>query len=106
MFNVCPACGIYSVEKIVDPRGPHAICPACGYGHPFLQQPLFVVAGASGSGKTAACLSLLGSLPECVALDCDILWRPEFNSPADSYQAFRDVWLNLAKNIGQSGRPV
>jgi hypothetical protein len=106
MFNVCPACGIYNVEKAIDPAGPYAVCPACGYAHPFRQLPLFVVAGASGSGKTATGLALVGRLAECVVLDCDILWRPEFNTPADDYQAFRATWLNLAKNIGQSGRPV
>jgi len=106
MFNVCPACGIYSVEKAIDASGPYAICPHCGYAQHFLQLPLFIVTGASGSGKTVACLSLVNSLPECVVLESDILWRAEFATPEIGYASYRDVWLRLAKNIGQNGRPV
>jgi hypothetical protein len=52
MFNVCPKCGEYSVEKSIDASGPFATCPFCGYAHPFLQLPLFIITGSSGSGKT------------------------------------------------------
>ncbi len=41
MFNVCPNCGEYAVEKIIDNSGPYAICPHCHHAHPFLMQPLF-----------------------------------------------------------------
>lgn len=106
MFNVCPACGIYSVEKTIDPAGPYAVCPHCGYAHPFLRQPLFVVTGASGTGKTTICLALAPRMTECIALESDVLWGPEFDTPEDNYRRYRDVWLRLAKNIGQAGRPV
>jgi hypothetical protein len=106
MFNVCPACGIYSVEKEIDPTQSFAICPSCGYRHPFLRLPLFVLTGASGVGKTAVCLCLPMLLPECVSLETDILWRKEFADPAGDYREYRDLWLRVAKNIGQSGRPV
>ncbi len=39
-------------------------------------------------------------------LDADILWQPAFNTPDDNYRAFFETWLRMAKNIGQSGRPV
>jgi predicted kinase len=106
VFNVCPACGEYSVEKAIDPAGPFAVCPRCGHRHRFRQLPLFILTGASGSGKSAVCLRLPESLPECVVLETDILWRPEYDTPADNYAAFREVWLRMAKNVGQSGRPV
>lgn len=106
MFNVCPACGADAVDKRIDPRGPFAVCPVCGHRHPFVSLPLFVVTGASGAGKSAIGLELPARLSECVVLDADILWRPEFDTPADGYRAFRDTWLRLAKNIHQSGRPV
>lgn len=106
MFNVCPACGEYSDEKTVDPRGPFAVCPSCGHEHLFRRLPLFVVTGASATGKSTVCLALPQAVAECVALDCDILWRTEFADPRDGYRDFRNVWLRLAKNIGQSGRPV
>ena len=106
MFNVCPNCGMYSDEKSVDPKGPFAICPQCGYAHRFVQLPLFVVTGASGTGKTMVCLELVARMPECVCLECDIFWRPEFATPADDYRGFRNLCLRAAKNIGQNGRPV
>ncbi len=106
MFNVCPGCGQYTVEKEIDPAGPYAICPRCGHAHRFVRLPLFVVSGASGTGKTTVCLALPALLPECVVLESDILWRPEFNSPEDGYRTYRDLWLRLAKNIHQAGRPV
>jgi hypothetical protein len=106
MFNVCPKCGVYSVEKIIDASGPFAICPRCGHKHPFVMQPLFIVTGASGAGKTAAGLGLVPELKECVVLDSDILWDERFDTPQDNYRAYRELWLRLAKNIGQSGRPL
>jgi hypothetical protein len=107
MFNVCPRCGEYSVEKAIDPTGPVAICPACQYAYPFLQQPLFLITGASGSGKTTACLELIPLLrSECVILDTDILWGTVPATPEDDYRSYREMWLRVAKNIGQAGQPV
>jgi hypothetical protein len=106
MFNVCPKCGAYSEEKAIDPAGPTAICPRCGHPHPFRQLPLFVITGASGSGKSALCLELSTTMQECVFIDQDILWRAEFARPADNYRTFRNLCLRVAKNIGQAGRPV
>jgi AAA domain len=106
VLNVCWECGLYRADKIIDPHGPFAICPECGHRHSFRQLPLLVVSGASGAGKTIVCQALLGRLPEVVLLDADILWRAEFDTPHNNYQAFFDVWLRLCKNIGQAGRPV
>lgn len=107
MFNVCPRCGKYSVEKTIDPSGPFAICPFCQYAHRFLQQPLFFITGASGTGKTAACLELVTLLQgECVVLESDILWGAFAATEERGYQDYRNMWLRVAKNIGQAGRPV
>jgi predicted ABC-type ATPase len=106
MFNVCPNCGEYSVEKIIDPDGPCAVCPYCQYAHHFLQQPLFVITGASGTGKTTLCLALIPALPECVVMESDILWGLLPATPEDNYQDYRNAWLRIAKNIGQAGKPV
>lgn len=99
MFNVCPRCGEYSVEKTIDPSGPYAICPFCQYAHPFLQQPLFIITGPSGTGKTTVCLELVSRLHECVVLESDILW-------GHNIESYHEMWLRMAKNIGQAGRPV
>lgn len=106
MFNVCPQCGEYSDEKAIDPDGPFAICPFCGYAHPFVRLPLFVVTGASGAGKSTLGLAFVQAQQECVVMDSDILWRPEFASPEDDYRSYRNLWLRVAKNIAQAGRPV
>jgi hypothetical protein len=113
MINVCFNCGQYRVDKVIEPRGPDspddcafAICPLCGYKHPFLWLPLLIISGASGTGKTTVCHALMGKLPEVVLLDSDILWRPEFNRPEGNYRDFFETWLRVCKNIGQSRRPV
>jgi predicted ABC-type ATPase len=99
VFNVCPQCGEYSVEKTIDPSGPYAICPFCHHAHPFFQQPLFIITGPSGAGKTAVCLELVSCMNECVVMESDILWG------TDS-QNYHEMWLRVAKNIGQAGRSV
>lgn len=106
MFNVCPQCGEYSVEKTIDASGPFAICPYCGYAHPFLQLPLFLITGPSGAGKTTICLELVPLLRECVILESDILWGAVPATPENNYRDYRNLWLRVAKNVGQSGRPV
>jgi broad-specificity NMP kinase len=106
MFNVCYNCGLYRVDKQIDPTGPYAICPECGYKHPFRQLPLFIVTGASGAGKSTLCQRLTGAITEAVLLDNDILWREEFNRPIEDYRDFFETWLRVCKNITQSGRPV
>jgi hypothetical protein len=106
MFNVCPNCGEYSVEKRIDPSGPFAVCPYCQYAHPFLQQPLFIISGASGAGKSTVGLALVSVLKECVVIESDILWGMVPAAPEDNYRSYRNLWLLVAKNIGQAGRPV
>jgi hypothetical protein len=73
MMNVCFQCGMYRADKEIDPAGPFAVCPECGYKHPFRQLPLLVVSGASGAGKTTVCQHLLGHVTQAVLLDSDIL---------------------------------
>jgi len=106
VFNVCPQCGEYSVEKTIDPSGPFAICPFCHYAHPFLQQPLLIITGPSGVGKTTICLKLVPLLKECVVMESDILWGAFPATPENNYRDYRNMWLRIAKNIGQAGRPV
>ncbi len=106
MFNVCPKCGEYSVEKTIDASGPRAICPCCSYAHPFLQLPLFIITGPSGSGKSTICLELIPLVHECVILESDILWGAFPATSENNYRDYRNMWLRVAKNIGQSGQPV
>jgi hypothetical protein len=116
MLNVCSQCGLYADEKAIDPQAGElclAVCPHCGHGHLFRRLPLFVLTGASGAGKTAVGAELVNArlrdepwVPDCVFLEQDILWREEFVDPEKGYFAFRNLWLRLAKNVGQTGRPI
>ncbi len=106
MMNVCYQCGLYRADKVIDSDGPFAVCPECGYQHPFQYLPLYIVSGASGTGKSTVCRYLLGRFQDAVILDCDILWREEFNKPDEDYRGFFDTWLRMCKNISQSGKPV
>jgi hypothetical protein len=106
MLNVCHNCGSYRPDKTIDPSGPFAICPDCGYAHPFIFSPLFVISGASGTGKSTVVNLLARPGAGFVVLDGDILWRPQFNDPANDYRDFMETWLRLCKNIAQSGQPV
>ncbi len=106
MFNVCYRCGEYRADKEIDPSGPYAICPVCGYRHAFRQLPLLIVGGASGAGKSTVLQALTGRVAEAVLLDSDILWRPEFDQPEEGYRRYFETWLRMAKNLCQSGRPV
>ena len=106
MMNVCFQCGMYHADKVIDPSGPFAICPDCGYRYLFQQLPLLIISGASGAGKSTICHYLLRQDTQAVVLDCDILWRPEFNAPDKNHRDFFETWLRVCKNISQSGRPV
>ena len=108
MFNVCIGCGVYRADKqvrVVDGMAAVAVCPACGREHPFVRRPLFVLTGASGAGKTAVSHHLTRQTSQAVVLDGDILWLEAFYAP-EKWPDFFNLWLRVAKNIGQAGKPV
>ena len=126
MINVCAQCGLYSVGKIVtgptvvadesnsregvnlegESTSAVATCPQCGHGHKFLRLPLLLIGGASATGKSAILQELAGRFTAAVLLEADLLWLQEFEKPPDGQRRFSETWLRLAKNIGQSRRPV
>ncbi len=73
---------------------------------PLSYATFILIGGASGTGKTTVCLSLISMLKECVVLEKDILWGMVPATPEDNYRSYRNLWLRIAKNIGQAGRPV
>lgn len=103
MFNVCGHCGMYTPEKEV--RGNMAVCPFCGGETFFVKQPLFLLSGACGVGKTEVCRHLPALTQEVVALEGDILWESRYNTPENKYRPYREMWLRVCKNISQVGRP-
>jgi hypothetical protein len=60
--------------------------------------PLFVVTGASGSGKTFVIPELRCQLPECLVFDKDLLWG---RAAPDQ---FTNNWLRIAYSVAQGGR--
>lgn len=101
MFNVCYNCGLYHADKQVDYDLSVALCPACNFRHPITILPLFIVGGASGTGKSTVLPKLVGTIDEVVLLEADILW-----GQTSATSNFFEVWLRIAKNIAQSGLPV
>lgn len=107
MFNLCPQCHNYHADKTVDNKNGYAICPECGYSIKFRPMPLFLITGASGTGKTTNCLELIRiMMDDIVVLDMDILWRDEFEKMQNGYHEYIAMWLRLCKNISLSGRAV
>jgi hypothetical protein len=68
---------------------------------------LFVVTGASGSGKTTIYPHLVAVLRECVVFDVDWLLDSFGRACAPgpiNWPAFRDTWLSIAHGVAQGGR--
>lgn len=102
MFNVCPGCGEYRPEREVRPQEAVAVCE-CGHVQPFRPGPLFLVGGASGTGKSTVLHRLATRELPVVPLDGDILWREEFRREVGEWS---ELWLRMAKNVGLAGKPV
>lgn len=66
----------------------------------MLVGPLFVVSGASGSGKTALVPHLVDALPESVVFDAD--WILEVSQLG--WPELRNTWLEIAHGVAQGGR--
>jgi hypothetical protein len=91
----------------MEPREDLAVCPACGESEPARRLPLFVVTGASGSGKTTVYPHLVATLGECVILDLD--WLIDSFTQASlpgalSWPALREAWVSIAHGVAQGGR--
>ena len=75
---------------------------------PTIRQPLFVVTGASGVGKSTTCEELFRREADkpYLVMESDILWDEPFDTPEDNYRALRTTWMYLCANISQCGKPV
>jgi hypothetical protein len=89
------------------PDGDRAVCPECRASEPAPRLPLFVVTGASGSGKTTVLPHLSACLPEFAVFDIDWLIGPVARASAPGpvdWAALRDAWLTVAHGVAQGGR--
>jgi hypothetical protein len=73
-------------------------------------RPLFIVTGASGSGKTAVFAPLARMMQgRCVTFDADLLMDAAgalSGSQPVNWPAFRAAWLAAAHGVAQSGLPT
>ncbi|MEL6630807.1 MAG: AAA family ATPase [Bacteroidota bacterium] len=102
MFNICPNCGHYHVDKVVThtPEGSFATCPACEFDVPFVSLPLFCLTGPSGVGKSTIGYRLLQGFKEVVLIETDLFWIDGIKGKA------QELMLRVAKNVMQAGKPV
>jgi hypothetical protein len=95
----------------MEPDDGVARCAACGSvdPHPVIR-PLFVVTGASGSGKTTIFPELLSRMSGwCAVFDADWLIDPLGRAAKDGqidWAAFTDTWLHVAHGVAQNGLPT
>jgi len=107
--QVCQRCGAFSADAPVRADGPGwavVICPVCGHGGRLRRLPLFVVTGASGTGKTTTCEFLLHAFSEIVVLESDVLLATLKSFSEDDLQRYWNHWLRLIVHLHQAGKPV
>lgn len=106
LVHYCQQC---DVATAMLPRADVAVCPGCGRQERAVRLALFVVTGASGSGKTAILPHLTTALPGCAVFDVDLLidsFKAATGSGSIDWSAFRDAWLSVAHGLAQGGRHV
>lgn len=74
--------------------------------NPTNKQPLFIITGASCVGKSTTCNELFKAEQDYIVLESDLLWNNVYNTPEDNYSEYRRVWMRLAANVAQIGKPV
>lgn len=106
-MHFCQSC---SGAVALEPRGGAARCPVCGFEVAAAVEPLFVVTGASGSGKTAVLGPLARLLAgRCATFDVDLLIdaAAELSHPRPiRWPAFRAAWLAVTQGVAQAGMPT
>jgi hypothetical protein len=76
------------------------MCPRCGVVQQVPALPLFIVTGASGSGKTTIASPLRQRLPDCEVFDADAI----LHVAALGWDTWRNTWLQLAHAVALNGR--
>ena len=100
----CDACHAW-MTPAVDRERPALVCSDCGHAMPIRLSPLFIVTGASGTGKTAIVAPLQRLLPDWDVFDTNVLWDSG-NDPETSWHFARSNWLRIAFRLAQAGRRV
>ena len=69
------------------------------------EKKLFMIGGASGTGKTAICNQIAGKIEGLIALDGDVIWSCGNFTP-EKTEAFYGFMLRLCAEIAKSGASV
>jgi len=93
----CLTCG---PDTALERRGTVLHCPRCGTQELVPDFPLFIVTGASGTGKTTITEPLRHALPAGDVFDTDIILQVA----ALGWDTWRNTWLRLAHAIALNGR--
>jgi hypothetical protein len=75
-------------------------CPRCGASQQLPALPLFLVTGASGSGKTTVTGPLRSRLPDCDVFEIDATLQVA----ALSWEVWRNTWLRVVHEVALGGR--
>jgi hypothetical protein len=95
----CIQCGPGTVLA-PDRHAPLLRCPRCGATRRLPSQPLLVVTGASGTGKTTITGPLRRRLPDCEVFETDVI----LHVAALGWDTWRNTWLQLAHAVALNGR--
>jgi predicted ABC-type ATPase len=106
--HYCQSC---DTPGLMEPRDGHGVCPECGrMDDGAALRPLFIVTGASGSGKTTVFAPLARRLRgRGIAFDADLLLDAAgalSGGQPISWPAFGAAWLAVAHGVAQSGLPT
>lgn len=74
--------------------------------NPTNKQPLFIITGASCVGKSTTCNILFQQEKDYIVMERDLLWNEIYNKPDDNYNDYCRLWMRVAANIAQIGKPV
>jgi predicted kinase len=83
-----------------DPAGSLLRCPNCGAESALPGLPLFMVTGASGTGKSTITGPLRRLLPGCLVLESDVT----LHVAALGWETWRNTWLQLAHAAALGGQ--
>jgi len=94
----CPECDAFALSGGTNTL----ICTACNAHIEANFLPLFLISGASGTGKSTLVCLLRPLLPDCVVVGGDLL----VDVTNRDRQSFLGRWLRVAYATAQSGHPI
>jgi ribosomal protein S27AE len=95
----CMNCGPGTILD-ADPQAHRLRCPRCSAESWLPALPLFVVTGASGTGKSAVTGPLRSLLPGCLVLEADVI----LHVAELGWDTWRNTWLQLVHAVALGGR--